>query len=411
MKASPTLVLINGKNPLSRGGGYQTYTYNLAKLLTSLGYCVHLFCFGRNNGVRRSSIGTIHTIASRFYYLPILRSVEVAGLVVLAPILARTIGTAFDSSAQLIVWGMGPWTLAGAILKAIRRQNTHLVSYYPTTFAHEFQGTRKAVNVNDHGFRITLQVVFVWWTLIPFYSLIERLFLGACDTIVTHYRSAEKILSSQFGIAKTKLVRLPYYTEPVARIQASQTAAIPIVPPPLVAIISRHDGRKGINYLLHACVILNRQGIRYSVIIVGTGMLLDAHRRLAKRLNVSNVFLLGFVADPLTLLKKADLYVFPSVEEGSSAYSILEAMQFGLPIVATNVDGIPEDLDHEQSALLVPPFDPEILAASMRRLLEDRVLARRLGRTAKARYQAISNRQRALLALEDFINHIAKTLM
>jgi glycosyltransferase involved in cell wall biosynthesis len=77
----------------------------------------------------------------------------------------------------------------------------------------------------------------------------------------------------------------------------------------------------------------------------------------------------------------ADVLANPSQSEGSP-YVLLEAMAAGLPIVATAVGGVPEILEDNQTALLVPVRDPEALAHAMARVLNDPVLAERLATSA-----------------------------
>ncbi len=64
---------------------------------------------------------------------------------------------------------------------------------------------------------------------------------------------------------------------------------------------------------------------------------------------------------------------------------LLEAMACGLPVVSTALSGIPEIVADGETGYLVPPGDPAALAAVMRRLLEDRALAERLGRAGRER--------------------------
>jgi glycosyltransferase involved in cell wall biosynthesis len=77
----------------------------------------------------------------------------------------------------------------------------------------------------------------------------------------------------------------------------------------------------------------------------------------------------------------ADVLVNPSHSEGSP-YVLLEAMAANLPIVATAVGGVPEMVENNQTALLVPPNDPEAMAGAIARMLSDEKLARRLATNA-----------------------------
>lgn len=156
--------------------------------------------------------------------------------------------------------------------------------------------------------------------------------------------------------------------------------------PPTVLTIARHDPRKGIFDLLQAFSLLNHQGINYSATIIGSGPLLNFHRRHAHQLGLTNINFPGSVPDITPYLKITSVFILPSLEEGSSSLALLEAMAAGLPIIATNIDGIPEDLTHNHSALLVPPGNPAALAAAAKRLLTHPHLAHRLGKIAQTAY-------------------------
>lgn len=389
-RVKPLVVLVNGKHPFSSGGGYQTYTYHLAQLFHDLGYPVEVVCFGPSEGTRKAPFGRIVTCKSRLYELPILRTMELAGLALLAPILAKRVLSGVERNQPFVLWGIGPWSFTAAIVKLFRPRAVFL-SYYPTTFLHEFRGTIAATTVADHGLFIKLKLLCAAWMLIPAYTLIEWFFLSVSDRIVNHYASAERILAEQFGLSQEKFIRIPYYIAPVGRSYRS-TAPLPRLSHPLVVLICRHDGRKGINILLHAFAILNERGCDYTGLIVGEGMLYRQHQRLAQRLGLTKVHIVGFYPDAASILKLGDIYVFPSVEEGSSAISILEAMQAGLPIVSTNIDGIPEDLEHEKTALLVPPGSPLVLADAMEQLLREQRFAQALGRRAQKAFHHRFNR-------------------
>ena len=83
-------------------------------------------------------------------------------------------------------------------------------------------------------------------------------------------------------------------------------------------------------------------------------------------------------------LQVADIGLFTSDAE-SFCLSILEAMCFGCPSVSTRVGGIPEVVEDNRSALLVPAGDVDALAGSLEALIHDETRRRALGRTARAR--------------------------
>jgi glycosyltransferase involved in cell wall biosynthesis len=111
---------------------------------------------------------------------------------------------------------------------------------------------------------------------------------------------------------------------------------------------------------------------------------MEAHRNLARSLGLEeSVAIPGFVPDSFSYLRHADLFVLPSLEEGSGSLSLIEALQAGTPVVASSVDGIPEDVTDGLDALLVPPNDAEALAGALRRLIVDGDLRERLRRRGR----------------------------
>jgi glycosyltransferase involved in cell wall biosynthesis len=89
----------------------------------------------------------------------------------------------------------------------------------------------------------------------------------------------------------------------------------------------------------------------------------------------------------MTLLKSSKVLVLPSRIE-SVPNVIKEAFFLKIPVVASNVGGIPEIVTHEKTGLLVTPNDPQSLADSINRLLENREFAEKM---ADAGYEFLKN--------------------
>jgi glycosyltransferase involved in cell wall biosynthesis len=166
---------------------------------------------------------------------------------------------------------------------------------------------------------------------------------------------------------------------------------------PIVLCISRHDPRKGVDRLLAALAGLRAENVPFRACLLGRGPLIDAHRAMSTALGIDDaVWIPGQVPEVGPYLDCADVFVLPSLEEGSGSLALLEAMQAGLPIVASDCDGIPEDLrpsgatDGEASApcgLLVSPGDSDALQVALARVLGDSTLRATLGRAARSLYE------------------------
>ena len=133
---------------------------------------------------------------------------------------------------------------------------------------------------------------------------------------------------------------------------------------------------------------LHQEGIQFRACLLGAGPLLDHHRSLIEKLDLYNcVGIPGRVPDAYRYLEHADVFALPSLEEGSGSVSLLEAMQAGVASAVSRVDGLPEDVIDEHSALLVEPGDPAALATALRRLFSDPDLRRRIAHQGQRQFR------------------------
>ena len=154
---------------------------------------------------------------------------------------------------------------------------------------------------------------------------------------------------------------------------------------PLVGIVARHQPEKGVQTFLKAAarVALRFPEARFP--IVGDGPLRGELELLAERIGLTDrACFLGFRSDASSVMRSLDVLVVPSRTEGSPLVT-LEAMAAGVPVVASAVGGIPDQVRHESEGLLVPPGDPGALSDAIMRLLEDPGFARGLGEGGRRR--------------------------
>jgi glycosyltransferase involved in cell wall biosynthesis len=144
---------------------------------------------------------------------------------------------------------------------------------------------------------------------------------------------------------------------------------------PVIGIVCRLEPQKGINYLLLAMRIILAKFPTAKLEIVGDGSLFQELKQYSKNLGISNsVKFFGKFADVISFYKRMDVFVLPSLYEGFGIV-LLEAMAAGVPVVATNVDGINEVVVDGVSGILVQPKSPEAIANAILKIIENDQLA------------------------------------
>ncbi len=153
-------------------------------------------------------------------------------------------------------------------------------------------------------------------------------------------------------------------------------------------MVARMDGLKGHATLLEALAQRQERGEAPLVLLAGDGAVRQDLEAQARRLGLDDhhVRFLGFRRDVPDLLAASDFFLLPSLTEGLPL-SVLEAMAFGLPVVATPVGGIPEVVTPDREGLLIPVEDVHALAAAIARLTCNPSLRLQLGRAARERVQ------------------------
>ena len=152
----------------------------------------------------------------------------------------------------------------------------------------------------------------------------------------------------------------------------------------VIGMVSRLNVVKGYNYLFAAVGQL-RDTFPIRVLIVGFGPHEAEIRRQSEDYGVGSlVEFLGMRRDIPELLSAMDIFVLPSNLEGFSV-SLIEAMAAGLPVVVSDIPGNLEAVEPNVSGLVFPSGNVEALKENLVLLLENPMLARKLGDTARDR--------------------------
>jgi glycosyltransferase involved in cell wall biosynthesis len=402
------LIYVAGLDPAAYVNGHVSYVEAHARAALAMGFAPQLFCLGTSAGVQETEIGTIHRVTTpvRHYLLsptyrrPLARAV--------AEYLA-----ACQHRPPYAVHGFGPWagaaTAASRALAARGIPTVSVASAY-TTVLHEWRGHLAGLTNRYSTRQIWRYRAWYPWVRSGA-SRFERQAYERSNLVLVNYASVERLLRETVD-PRLEIRRLPYAT-PAAFAEATgardSAAAIPgpiqaLAPAdaPLILTVSRHVARKGLDLLLRALALLAGAGVAFRACLVGGGRLLGDHRRLSAELGLSpRVALPGHVSELAPYLARAGIFVLPSLEEGSGSMALLEALQSGTAIVASDVDGIGEDLVDGRDALLVEPGNARALADALARLLADERLRADLAAAARALFLKRFSAERFTNALRE----------
>ena len=217
--------------------------------------------------------------------------------------------------------------------------------------------------------------------------LVSRLIYRRARRVIAVSTPIWRRLIERDGVSPKKISLVPN-----AVIPAPDTLrSTPDAPPegwhegPLVGVVARLQPEKGIAKFLKAAARISSSCPEARFLVVGDGPLREELLRLADRLGLrERVRFLGHRADARDLIGLLDVLAVPSLTEGTPL-TVLEAMAVGVPIVASAVGGVPDQVRHGKEGLLVPPEDPVALGDALLELLQDPGLARRLGEAGRRR--------------------------
>lgn len=296
------------------------------------------------------------------------------------PMLVRRIHPIFD----LIVFFQ--------LMFLIRREKFHIVHTHTSKagiigrWAAFFAGTPIIIHT-PHGH------VFSGY----FGELKTRLFIflesasaAVSDSIIT---LTDKCMEEHihFGIAKRAKFRTIHSGVPLDRFASHNPQAIKEIKKvhgiPEDALIVGSAGRlvpiKGYEDFLQAAALIKKAEPRAFFIIMGEGPLREDLSDLARKLDLTDSLLLpGWREDLSGWLHTMDVFLLTSLNEGMGRV-LVEAMACGLPVVATEVGGVPSVVDNGANGFLVPAQAPEIMAQSVLKLLADPGLRSFLGENGR----------------------------
>jgi phosphatidylinositol alpha-1,6-mannosyltransferase len=184
---------------------------------------------------------------------------------------------------------------------------------------------------------------------------------------------------------------------------------------PWVITVARLEPYKGIDMALKAVAECRRGGMAVNYLVVGAGKKKAMYVKLAQELEITEaVRFVGNVPDPdlPLLLNAAAAYVGVSRRADGTrvegfGVALAEASACGLPVIAGDSGGLAEAVSDGQTGLVVDPDDPAAVAAALKRLLEDQLLARRLGQGGRKAIESFYNWDRVIRDLRDIESQVS----
>jgi len=178
---------------------------------------------------------------------------------------------------------------------------------------------------------------------------------------------------------------------------------------PLIGAIGRLVWQKGLTHLLQAMPLVFQEYPGTRLILVGDGPLQEDLRDQVRDLGIeASVVFVGFRIDIPAVLAALDLLVVPSVLEGFPM-TTLEAMAMAKPIVATDINGIREEIHNGKTGILMPPADPQALAEGIKQMLKDRTQAKNLGTEARKHVEEMFDIKQQVALHEEVYEELLKS--
>lgn len=306
-----------------------------------------------------------------------------------ARILARTPGR-WVSAARLAwktrtpgikahLWQLFYFLEAGVLVEHLQARGvTHMHNHFGDASGNL---TLIAAEMSGLPFSITLHGPTVFFE--PYrWALDEKVARSAFIACISHFcRSQAMLFSDEAHWSKLRLVHCGIRTDRYAPAQGDGGH---------VVFVGRLDPVKGVTLLLEAFAALRARHPGARLTVAGDGGIRARLEARAKALGLAEAVRFpgyldeGQVAD---LLATADMLVLPSFAEGLPVV-LMEALAARIPVIATQIAGVPELVEDGVTGLIVPPGDVVALEAAISRLLSDPDLRARMGAAGRAKVEA-----------------------
>jgi len=225
------------------------------------------------------------------------------------------------------------------------------------------------------------------------YAFFERISARYLTTKILVVADAEFQLARRYNVGTESQfvtvhsgIDLGSYEDPVDIGKIKRSLNVP-AESPLVGAVGRLYPPKQPSDLIYAAAIIYKQRPDVHYVWVGDGPLMANAQALVDNFGLQDKFhFAGHRNDVPKIMKSLDCFVLPTLWE-AFPLTVLEAMAASIPVVATNVDGVPEAILDKETGILVSPNNPLELADGILELIDNPDLARRFGLSGRQRVE------------------------
>ena len=161
----------------------------------------------------------------------------------------------------------------------------------------------------------------------------------------------------------------------------------------VASIVAILEKRKGHIFLLEAILRIKTQYLKNSIplfIIEGVGPEKKTLEKYIVKNDLSEyVLMIDYIPDIFNLLNASDFVILPSIADEDFPNVVLEAMSLGKPVIGTGIAGIPEQIEHNKSGIIVKPECPEELTIAIMELALNPIKIQQLSIEAKKRFDTL----------------------
>ena len=292
-----------------------------------------------------------------------------------------------------------------------RRENFHIIhthGYFASTF-----GRLAAILAG-----VPVMITHVHSTYYEYGKrnlMIERFLSFFTDNIICVSKAVQRFVVEREGIRESRTsviyngISLPWNGLP-SKDRKAQRASEGVSSQDVVIIeVASLTANKGHHILLNACQQVYKKNPAIRLIIVGDGPLQSTIQEEAKQLGMeSAVIFTGQRKNVYELLAMSDIFVLPSLIREGLSIAMIEAMAMSLPVIGSNVGGIPELIEDRVSGFLVQPGDIDQLASIIDSLATEQDLREGMGKQGRRVFEERFTLTRMIKQIEVLYDHLLK---